>query len=67
MPGKRWQVVLYLDNNSGKFVVPMINCRFTDAGELVEQTHASVPPERVARFGRAIFSSDRLVRNWRRR
>lgn len=44
VPGKRWQVVLYLDNNSGKLVVPVINCRFTNAGKLVEQTHALVPP-----------------------
>jgi hypothetical protein len=44
VPGKRWQVVLYLDNNSGKLVVPVINCRFTNAGKLVEETHALVPP-----------------------
>lgn len=44
VPGRRWQVVLYLDNNSGKLVVPVINCRFTNAGKLVEQTHALVPP-----------------------
>jgi hypothetical protein len=43
VPGKRWQVVLYLDNNSANTVVPMINCRFTNAGKLVEQTHVLVP------------------------
>jgi len=32
VPGKRWEVVLYLNNNSGKLVVPVINCRFTNAG-----------------------------------
>jgi hypothetical protein len=41
--GKRWQVVLYLDNNSANTVVPLINCRFTNAGKLVEQTHVLVP------------------------
>jgi hypothetical protein len=41
--GKRWQVVLYLDNNSADPVLPVINCRFTNAGKLVEQTHALVP------------------------
>ena len=41
--GKRWQVVLYLDNNSANTVVPVINCRFTNAGKLVEETHALVP------------------------
>jgi hypothetical protein len=44
--GKRWQVVLYLDNNSANTVVPMINCRFTNAGKLVEQTHVPVPAVR---------------------
>ncbi len=44
--GKRWQVVLYLDNNSANTVVPMINCRFTNAGKLVEQTHVLVPAVR---------------------
>jgi hypothetical protein len=43
VPGKRWQVVLYLDNNSAGTVVPVINCRFTNAGRLVEQTHVLVP------------------------
>lgn len=41
--GRRWQVVLYLDNNSAGTVVPTINCRFTNAGNLVEQTHVLVP------------------------
>ncbi|MEA2802154.1 MAG: hypothetical protein QOE49_2249 [Rhodospirillaceae bacterium] len=43
VPGKRWQVVLYLDNNSAGVVLPVINCRFTNAGNLVEQTHVLVP------------------------
>jgi len=44
VPGKRWQVVLYLDNNSAATVVPLINCRFTNSGKLVEETHVLVPP-----------------------
>ena len=36
VPGKRWQVVLYLQNNSGEPVLPVINCRFTNGGKLVE-------------------------------
>jgi hypothetical protein len=47
VPGKRWQVVLYLDNNSANIVVPVINCRFTNGGRLVEETNAlvqAVPP-----------------------
>lgn len=41
--GKRWQVVLYLQNNSANTVTPLLNCRFTNAGRLVEQTHVLVP------------------------
>ena len=41
--GKRWQVVLYLQNNSAGTVTPLLNCRFTNAGRLVEQTHVLVP------------------------
>jgi hypothetical protein len=44
VPGKRWQVVLYLDNNSAAIVVPLLKCRFTNAGKLVEETHVLVPP-----------------------
>jgi len=56
VPGKRWQVVLYLDNNSGRLVVPVINCRFANAGKLVEQTHALVPPVGAGlRVGMIIF------------
>ena len=43
VPGKRWQVVLYLDNNSANTVAPLINCRFTNSGKLVEETHVLVP------------------------
>ena len=44
VPGKRWQVVLYIDNNSANTVVPLIDCRFTNGGRLVEDTHALVSP-----------------------
>ena len=43
IPGKRWQVVLYLQNNSATTVVPMLNCRFSNSGRLVEETHVLVP------------------------
>jgi hypothetical protein len=35
VPGQRWQAVLYLDNNSGNPVVPVIECRFTNGGNPV--------------------------------
>ena len=43
VPGQRWQVVLYLQNNSANTVTPLLNCRFTNAGKLVEETHVLVP------------------------
>jgi hypothetical protein len=44
VPGKRWEVVLYLDNNSGNTVEPVLSCHFTNSGKLVEQTVVLVPP-----------------------
>lgn len=43
IPGQRWQVVLYIQNNSANTVVPLLNCKFTNSGRLVEQTHVLVP------------------------
>ena len=43
IPGQRWQIVLYLNNNSGGTINPVINCRFTNAGRLVEATRANLP------------------------
>jgi hypothetical protein len=42
VPGQRWQAVLYLDNNSGKPVEPVIECRFTNGGNTVMDTRAMV-------------------------
>jgi hypothetical protein len=44
VPGQRWQVVLYLNNNSASIVNPVISCRFTNAGNTVEDTRAILPP-----------------------
>jgi hypothetical protein len=43
VPGKRWQVVLYVNNNSAGTLAPMIDCRFTNAGKLVEETRVLLP------------------------
>ena len=43
VPGRRWQVVLYINNNSAKTLVPMIDCRFTNGSKTVEETRALVP------------------------
>jgi hypothetical protein len=44
IPEQRWQIVLYLNNNSGGTINPVINCRFTNSGRLVEATRANLPP-----------------------
>lgn len=44
IPGQRWQIVLYLNNNSAGTISPVINCRFTNSGNLVEATQANLPP-----------------------
>jgi hypothetical protein len=44
VPGQRWQVVLYLDNNSGNTVSPVVECDFTNAGKPVMDTRAIVDP-----------------------
>ncbi|MPZ34540.1 MAG: hypothetical protein GEV13_26735 [Rhodospirillales bacterium] len=42
VPGQRWQAVMYLDNNSGNPVDPVIECRFTNAGNTVMDARAIV-------------------------
>ena len=44
IPGQRWQIVLYLNNNSAGTISPVIDCRFTNADNLVELTRANLPP-----------------------
>lgn len=42
VPGKRWQVVMYLDNNSANPVDPVIECRFLNGAATVMTTRATV-------------------------
>jgi len=42
VPGQRWQVVMYLDNNSNQVVDPVIECRFLNGGNMVMNTRAKV-------------------------
>lgn len=44
IPGQGWQIVLYLNNNSAGTINPVIECRFTNSGNLVETTRANLPP-----------------------
>lgn len=43
VPGKRWQVALYVNNNANGTMVPMIDCTFTNGGKPVEETRVLVP------------------------
>lgn len=42
VPEQRWQVVLYLNNNSARTITPMLDCRFTNGGKPVEETRVLV-------------------------
>lgn len=42
VPGQRWQAVVYLDNNSSNPVDPVIECRFSNAGNAVMDARAIV-------------------------
>jgi hypothetical protein len=42
VPGRRWQLVMYLDNNSDQAVQPVLDCRFTNGGNVVMNTRATV-------------------------
>ena len=43
VPGKRWQNILYLSNNSANAVQPVIDCSFTNGGKTVQTTQAVLP------------------------
>lgn len=42
MPGKRWQVAMYINNNSANAVEPVVECRFTNHGQPVTLTRATL-------------------------
>jgi hypothetical protein len=44
IPSQRWQVVLYLNNNSAATINPIIECRFTNSGNSVQDVRANLPP-----------------------
>jgi hypothetical protein len=53
VPAQRWQVVLYLNNNSASAVAPVINCQFMNSSQLVESTNAVAAGG--ARQGRGLY------------
>jgi hypothetical protein len=42
VPGQRWQAVMYIANNSGNPIEPIIECHFTNHGQPVSDTRAAV-------------------------
>jgi hypothetical protein len=44
VPGTRWQVVIYLQKNSASTFAPSLDCRFTNAGNLVLDSNVQVGP-----------------------
>lgn len=42
VPGQRWQLIAYLNNNSNQPVNPVLDCRFTNAGNVVTATRVDV-------------------------
>ena len=42
MPGKRWYVAMYINNNSANAIQPVVECRFTNHGQPVTLTRANV-------------------------
>ena len=44
IPSQRWQVVLYLNNNSAGVINPVIECRFTNGANTVLPVQANLPP-----------------------
>ena len=42
VPGQRWQAVMYLNNNSGNPVDPVVECRFSNAGNVVMDARAII-------------------------
>jgi hypothetical protein len=44
IPSQRWQVVLYLNNNSAGVINPVVECKFTNGGNTVLPVQANLPP-----------------------
>lgn len=42
VPGQRWQVTTYLNNNSSQAVEPVLECHFTNHGQLIAGTKVMV-------------------------
>jgi hypothetical protein len=62
IPSLRWQVVLYLNNNSAGTINPVIECQFINSGNPVEQVRANLPPiSGGQRIGLTIYGPQTLL------
>lgn len=61
-PGRKWRVTLYLQNNSGSTLAPVLSCQFTNAGKIVMRSEVLIPAtaggERVGVFFTGPASED---------
>ena len=64
VPGQRWQLATYLNNNSGQAVDPVLECHFTNHGQLVAGTKVDGVPDRAgcSRRDRRHGSAGQLLR-----
>jgi hypothetical protein len=44
VPGARWRVAIYLNNNTASMMSPIIDCTFTNDGRKVEETWVLIQP-----------------------
>jgi hypothetical protein len=44
IPGGRWQVVIFLNNNAAVTYNPVLDCRFNNSGRMVEQSRVTMAP-----------------------
>jgi hypothetical protein len=44
VPGQRWQLAMYINNNSANAVEPVLECHFTNHGQPVTDTRATLSP-----------------------
>lgn len=42
-PEGRWHAMIYVTNNTGALVEPVVGCRFSNSGQVVEETRVMVP------------------------
>src|SRR5476651_1646978 len=44
IPGRHWLSIVYVTNNSGATIEPVVACHFANNGQKVEETRVVIPP-----------------------